>query len=79
MRSVLFACAVAGFISGFVVVKLRVNSFIATLGMSQIITAFVYFTSEQTISSELTKAIRRSAISCCSGCPCSATTSARSR
>ena len=38
------ACAVAGFISGFFVIKLRVNSFIATLGMSQIITAFVYFT-----------------------------------
>ena len=51
----LFVCAVAGFISGFVVIKLRVNSFIATLGMSQIITAFVYFTSEQTISGELTK------------------------
>ena len=51
----LFACAVAGFISGFVVIKLRVNSFIATLGMSQIITAFVYFTSEQTISGEISK------------------------
>ena len=46
MASALFACAVAGFISGFFVVKLRVNSFIATLGMSQVITAFVYFTSE---------------------------------
>ena len=51
----LAACAVAGFISGFIVVRLKVNSFIATLGMSQIITAFVYFTSEQTISGELTK------------------------
>ena len=49
------ACAIAGFISGFVVIKLRVNSFIATLGMSQIITAFVYFTSEQTISGAITK------------------------
>jgi ribose transport system permease protein len=48
------ACAFAGFLSGYVVVKLRVNSFIATLGMSQIITAFVYFTSEQTISGVLT-------------------------
>ena len=48
------ACAFVGFLSGFVVVKLRVNSFIATLGMSQIITAFVYFTSEQTISGVLT-------------------------
>jgi len=45
------ACAVAGFISGFFVVKLKVNSFIATLGMSQIITAFVQHTSDQTISS----------------------------
>ena len=35
------ACAVAGFVSGFFVVKLKVNSFIATLGMSQVITAFV--------------------------------------
>jgi len=51
----LAACAIAGFLSGFVVVKLRVNSFIATLGMSQIITAFVYFTSEQTISGALSK------------------------
>jgi ribose transport system permease protein len=51
----LAACAVTGLISGFVVVKLRVNSFIATLGMSQVITAFVYFTSEQTISGELSK------------------------
>jgi ribose transport system permease protein len=55
MLIALAACAVAGFISGFIVVKLRVNSFIATLGMSQIISAFVYFTSEQTISGELTK------------------------
>ena len=37
----LCACGVAGFISGFFVVRLRVNSFIATLGMSQVITAFV--------------------------------------
>jgi ribose transport system permease protein len=51
----LAACAAVGFLSGLVVVKLRVNSFIATLGMSQIITAFVYFTSEQTISGELSK------------------------
>jgi ribose transport system permease protein len=50
----LVACGFTGFLSGFVVVKLRVNSFIATLGMSQIITAFVYFTSEQTISGVLT-------------------------
>lgn len=35
----LAACALVGFISGFVVVRLRVNSFIATLGMSQVLTA----------------------------------------
>ena len=46
----LFACAVAGFISGFFVVKMRVNSFIATLGMSQVITAFVLHTANQSIS-----------------------------
>jgi ribose transport system permease protein len=59
MLIALAACAVTGFISGYIVVKLRVNSFIATLGMSQIITAFVYFTSEQTISGELTKGYQR--------------------
>ena len=46
----LVACAIAGFIAGFFVVKLRVNSFIATLAMSQVITAFILHTSEQTIS-----------------------------
>jgi ribose transport system permease protein len=35
------ACAGFGFASGFVVVKWRVNSFIATLGMSQIIAAVI--------------------------------------
>ena len=44
------ACAVAGTISGFFVVKLRVNSFIATLGMSQVITAFVLYTADQSIA-----------------------------
>lgn len=44
-------CAIAGFISGFFVVKLGVNSFIATLGMSQVITAFIIHTSPQSISS----------------------------
>jgi ribose transport system permease protein len=53
------ACAFTGLISGFVVVRLRVNSFIATLGMSQIITAFIYFTSEQTISGELSKSYQK--------------------
>jgi ribose transport system permease protein len=43
-------CALAGFISGFFVVKLRVNSFIATLGMSQVLTAICLKTSNSTIS-----------------------------
>ncbi len=55
----LAVCAFTGFLSGFVVVKLRVNSFIATLGMSQIITGFVYYTSEQTISGALSKSYQR--------------------
>ena len=33
------ACAAVGFVSGFIVVKLGVNSFIATLGMSQVLAA----------------------------------------
>jgi ribose transport system permease protein len=37
----LAACAVVGFLNGFVVVKLRVNSFIATLGMSQVVSAVI--------------------------------------
>ena len=51
--AVLFAlccCALAGFLSGFVVVKLRVNSFIATLGMSEVMTAFIIKTSKQSIT-----------------------------
>ncbi|MEO8267211.1 MAG: ABC transporter permease [Ilumatobacteraceae bacterium] len=55
----LVACAVAGFITGFFVVKLRVNSFIATLGMSQVITAFILHTSEQTISGAFSKSYQR--------------------
>jgi ribose transport system permease protein len=35
----LAACAVVGFLSGLLVVKFRVNSFIATLGMSQVLAA----------------------------------------
>ena len=35
--------------------KLGVNSFIATLGMSQVITAFVLHTSEQSITSPFTQ------------------------
>ena len=51
MLVALLACAVAGFISGFFVVKLGVNSFIATLGMSEVITAFILHTSAQSITS----------------------------
>lgn len=35
----LAACALVGAVSGFIVVRLGVNSFIATLGMSQVLTA----------------------------------------
>ena len=41
----ILACTVVGAASGFVVVKLRVNSFIATLGMSQVLLAAVLFIS----------------------------------
>ncbi len=51
----LAACAIAGAISGFFVVKLKVNSFIATLGMSQVITSFVLHTSNQSISGVFSK------------------------
>lgn len=37
----LAACAAIGAINGFIVVKLKVNSFIATLGMSQVIAAII--------------------------------------
>lgn len=46
----LAACGVAGFVSGYFVVKLRVNSFIATLGMSQVLSALVLKTSSQSIT-----------------------------
>jgi ribose transport system permease protein len=55
----LVACAVAGFVAGFFVVKLRVNSFIATLAMSQVITAFILHTSEQTISGAFKKSYQQ--------------------
>lgn len=37
----ILACAAVGFVTGFIVVRLRVNSFIATLGMSQAVTALI--------------------------------------
>lgn len=52
------ACAIAGALAGVVVVKLKVNSFIATLGMSQILYAFIQHTSSQTISGELSNAYK---------------------
>ena len=55
MLIALLACGVAGFLSGFFVVKLKVNSFIATLGMSQVITALILHTSRQTISGAFKK------------------------
>jgi ribose transport system permease protein len=42
----LAACAAVGAISGFVVVKLKVNSFVATLGVSQIVTGLVILVSD---------------------------------
>lgn len=39
------ACALVGLISGFIVVRLGVNSFIATLGMSQVVSAVILFVS----------------------------------
>jgi ribose transport system permease protein len=42
MLLMLLVCAVLGVIAGFFVVKMRVNSFIATLGMSQIATASAF-------------------------------------
>ena len=55
----LAACAVVGFVSGFIVVRLRVNSFIATLGMSQVLTALTLLLSgNRQISSAFSKAYR---------------------
>ena len=53
------ACALVGFISGFIVVRLRVNSFIATLGMSQVLTAVTLILSgNRQISGAFSKAYR---------------------
>lgn len=41
----LVVCAVVGFVSGFIVVKLGVNSFVATLGVSQLVTGIVLYIS----------------------------------
>jgi ribose transport system permease protein len=52
------ACALAGFLSGFFVVKLRVNSFIATLGMSQVVTAAIRRISSQSITTAYPQSFR---------------------
>jgi ribose transport system permease protein len=46
MFLMIFVCAALGAVSGFFVVKMRVNSFIATLGMSQIATALIQYVSK---------------------------------
>jgi len=40
------ACAAVGFVSGFIVVRLGVNSFVATLGVSQLVTGVVLYVSD---------------------------------
>jgi ribose transport system permease protein len=42
----LLACAAVGFLSGLIIVRFHVNSFIATLGMSQVLTAATLYISE---------------------------------
>jgi ribose transport system permease protein len=50
----LAACGVVGFLSGLVVVRFRVNSFIATLGMSQVLAAAtLYLSANQQITGVL--------------------------
>ncbi|NNE74827.1 MAG: ABC transporter permease [Acidimicrobiales bacterium] len=48
------ACAVVGFVSGFIVVRLGVNSFIATLGMSQVVSGIILAISD---NRQITRAI----------------------
>jgi ribose transport system permease protein len=42
----LLACAAVGFLSGLIIVRFHVNSFIATLGMSQVLAAATLYISE---------------------------------
>lgn len=42
----ILACAAVGFVSGFIVVRLGVNSFVATLGVSQLVSGVVLYISE---------------------------------
>jgi ribose transport system permease protein len=53
------ACGAVGFVSGFIVVRLGVNSFIATLGMSQVlIAANILISGNRTINGVLSDAYR---------------------
>ena len=53
------ACIAIGFVNGFVVVRLGVNSFIATLGMSQLLSGVVlYVTSNRQITGAFSNAYR---------------------
>ena len=53
------ACGAVGFVSGFIVVKLHVNSFIATLGMSQVLVAAnILISGNRTINGVLSDAYR---------------------
>lgn len=55
----LLACGAVGFVSGFIVVRLRVNSFIATLGMSQVLSALTLMLSgNRQINAVLSNAYR---------------------
>jgi ribose transport system permease protein len=60
MILVLILCGFIGAISGFFVVKMRVNSFIATLGMSQVATAIVLnIGGNRTITSAFPESFRK--------------------
>ncbi len=58
MAIALGACALSGFIAGFFVVKLKVDSFIATLGISQVVTAAILRVSSQSITSAFSDGYR---------------------
>ncbi|MDP9465555.1 MAG: ABC transporter permease [Actinomycetota bacterium] len=52
----IIACASVGFVSGFIVVKLGVNSFIATLGMSQVLSGLcIAFSGNRALNGLLSK------------------------
>jgi ribose transport system permease protein len=54
------ACGAVGFISGFIVVRLNVDSFIATLGVSQVVNAMILLISNnRQITAPLSKGFRK--------------------